>query len=42
MHWFVRQGIPDRVAMRLTGHKTRFVFDRYDSGSDGDLRDAAA
>ena len=27
--------------MRLTGHKTRSVFDRYDITSPGDLRDAA-
>ena len=36
----VRAAVPETIAMRLTGHKTRAVFDRYDICSGRDLREA--
>lgn len=36
-----KKGIPTAVAMKVTGHLTRQVFDMYDAANDTDVADAA-
>ena len=38
----VRAGVPERVAMQLTGHRSRAIFDRYCIVREDELHEAAA
>jgi integrase len=36
----VRAGVPEKIAMSISGHKTCAVFDRYDTTGTDDVKDA--
>ena len=40
-HYTPKPLVPEHTAIRISGHRTRAIFDRYDIVSEGDLVEAA-